>query len=376
MRLKLFVLMFLMLGLASRAFAVNEITIKNAGMSRLISYFGGPLRTSRIEMDGVQLLKQPGVEFQIDLDYKGEPVSLVPRDFEVRGADTAKVRGVNQISLRMQCMQRDLPLVVHVRYHWDPLKIYLQKSIKIEPLKRAAGAIIRRVVIEDLALTPDFEPIPQADAVEDATSTADSGQEGYDSQRLIRDGLPRHAVFNQKKTGIYFFTASLVGREAYGRGRSLTMWESVYVPIENGYETGRATIGAVTGSPELLASRFQEFFSSSYHAGKDRTVASGPRVLVKRSGDADPDMDKAAVLVLDLEEWKPVGRIKSNWTGEADYKAIEQFVSTCDKLRKRNPLATLSLSTTPDMTDALHLLGVADQIEIRNEPEANNLKSP
>lgn len=367
--------MLMVLGFSSRAFAVNEITIKNASMSRLVSYFGGPLRTSKIEVDGVQLLKQPGVEFQIDLDYKGEPVSLVPSDFEVRGADTVKVRGENQISLRMQCMQRDLPLVIYIRYHWDPTKSYLQKSIKIEPYKRAAGAIIRRVVIEDLALTPDFEPILPADPSK-TNPSADSSLAGNDSSGLIRDGLPQHAAFNQKKTGIYFFTASLVGREAYAGGRSLSMWESVYVPLENGYETGRATIGATTGSPELIPRRFSEFLTDTGYSGKGTAPADGPKVHVRRTGDAGGDIEKAAALVLDLEEWNPVGRVKSNWMGQADYQGIEQFVSTCEKLRKRNPLASLILTAAPDLTDALHLLSVADRIEIRNESEANILKSP
>ena len=80
----------ILLAICGTAWAVQEAVIRNAGIARVITDLGGPLRTNRIEANGVQLLQYPGTEFVIDLDYKGQVVSLVPGDFEVKGVETIK----------------------------------------------------------------------------------------------------------------------------------------------------------------------------------------------------------------------------------------------------------------------------------------------
>jgi len=139
--------------------AGEELTIKNVGMSRTISAFGGPLRTTKLEANGVQVIRQPGVEFMIDLDYKGEPVSLAPGDFDIRDVDTIKDGNELRTSIRLQSLYDGIPLIIYLRYHRDPTGSYQQKSITILPCKEAAGAVLRRVILDDQVLKPEYVPV-------------------------------------------------------------------------------------------------------------------------------------------------------------------------------------------------------------------------
>jgi hypothetical protein len=344
----------IVLALSSSAFAVNEYLIKNQGMSRAMSYFGGPLRTNKIDIDGTPLLKQPGVEFQIDIDYKGEPVSLIPGDFEVRNVESASGKGELQASLKMQGKRDGLPILLYVHYHWNPDGTYLQKSIVIPPFKGAPGAVIRRVVIEDLILSPDFEPVSPSPL----TTTADASQ----PDRFTFGGYSGRAVYNQKaRKGVFFFTASLFGKES-AVGRSLTMWEDVYAPLENGYESGRATIGTGNGSPEVLFKRSREFLWNGFCVAKGRPAAGTETAVTVHPGDTLKDT--TGVLSLDLNEWKLANALSPGWSKQADYQAANDFITTCDKLRKSNPGAVIRLIApkNPEL-DLTHALGVVDQIE-------------
>jgi len=328
---------FLLLVLCGSADAAqDEFVIKNAGVARTISAFGGPLRTVKLEANGVQVIRQPGVEFIIDLDYKGEAVSLAPADFEIREVDTVKLGTELRTTLRLQCIREEIPLVMRLRYHSDPTGWYQQKSIEIEPCKKAAGAILRRIILDDQVLKPDYVPVMPAPRAADPVGTADPGSAG----RFVFDVPSSFAVIDRAAgRGLFFFVTSLVGKEGVGRSGSVRMWEEMYVPLEQGYETGRATIGAVKGPAELLFKRFREFVWDNYCVARKRPMpAEGDRVAWDKAdilaGKLPEPVQggKARILVLQSDQWP----VESPGKDESSYSALAACIDACGRLRETN----------------------------------------
>lgn len=231
----------------------EELTIKNAAVSRTISWFDGPLRTIKLEAGGYQAIREAGVEFLIDLDVKGQPVTLSPSDFEIRGISTDKIDQESQVSLNLHCLKEGYPLHIYLRYHSTPGASYLQKSITIVPCKQPRGAVLRRVTLEYCGLKPELLPVSFA---ESETTSSDS---------LVFGRVSTFGVLDAKAgKGLFFFITSASGVESYSPGRGLMVLENTSTPLEQGYQTGRATIGLASGSPEDLYRQFRQFVWRSY----------------------------------------------------------------------------------------------------------------
>ncbi|MGC8861714.1 MAG: hypothetical protein ACP5R5_02950 [Armatimonadota bacterium] len=315
--------------------AQDEFVIKNAGITRTISAVGGPLRTTKLEANGVQVIRQPGVEFIIDIDYKGEPISLTPADFEVRGVDEIKIGAELCTTIRLQCVREEIPLVMSLRYHRDPVAAFQQKSIEIEPCKKPPGAILRRIILDDQVLKPEYVPVvPVPREVASGGETA-----GTSSARRFVFGAPSSfAVIDRiGGRGMFFFVTSVVGKEGAGRTGSARMWEEIYVPLDQGYQTGRATIGAVNGPPEILFKRFREFLWQNYCAARKKPLPKDARrvewtredVLAGKIPDRS-DGNSPRVLVLRGDDWA----VGSPGKDEASFAAISACIDVCRNVRE------------------------------------------
>jgi hypothetical protein len=245
--------LLLVAALAAQAAPREELTIRNAALSRTISWFDGPLRTTKLEAGGYQAIRQVGVEFLIDLDVKGQPVTLSPSDFEIRGISTDKIDQESRVSLNMHCLKEGYPLQIYLKYHSIPGAGYLQKSIRIVPCKQPQGAVLRRVTLEYCGLKPELLPVSFA---ESDTPSSDS---------LVFGPVSTFGAFDAKAgKGLFFFITSATGVENYSPGRGLMMAENASTPLEQGYQTGRATIGLANGSPEDLYRQFRQFVWRNY----------------------------------------------------------------------------------------------------------------
>jgi hypothetical protein len=272
----------------------QEITIKNAFVSRTISWFAGPLRTTNIEMNGVRMLDGVGVEFLIDLDYKGEPLTLSPSDFEIRNIDTIKIGQESQVVIDLHCLNKDLPLHVYLKYHYAPGMPYMQKSLKIAPCKEAVGAMLRQVTLEYCKFKREFLPVTKLESAqtqgfqpergkqsETLNNQSDVGKQSDINEQLdilntrfaimsetkkLGLGLrSEFGVFDPKSNkGAFFFVVSATGAESYDLRRGLVMTDNASLPLEKGFETGRATIGAVVGSIDDLYKQFRRFLWRNY----------------------------------------------------------------------------------------------------------------
>lgn len=282
------------LTVAVEAAGSQELTIKSAVVSRTISWFAGPLRTTNIEMNGVRMLDGVGVEFLIDLDYKGEPLTLSPSDFEIRNIDTIKIGQESQVVIDLHCLKKDLPLHVYLKYHYAPGMPYMQKSLKIAPCKEAVGATLRQVTLEYCKFKREFLPVIKLESAQTQSLQAEPGKQSETSSNQSDIGKrsdtnkqpdilsTRFAIMSEAKElglglrsefgvfdpksnkGAFFFVASATGAESYDPWRGLVMTDNASLPLEQGFETGRATIGAVVGSMNDLYKQFRRFLWRNY----------------------------------------------------------------------------------------------------------------
>lgn len=276
--------------------ADDEFVVKTSVLSRTVSDSAGFLKTTRLEAGGTQMLAEPSIEFMLDVDFRNEPLRLVPSDFETRKASSEKLNTETRYSFELRCKRPDLPLQVYVRYAADSTLPYMQKWITFSPCKEARGAILRRVILEDCRLKPDYQPVTPVDRF--------AGKGGEDSQVDLSNTAARfrfdtHADFAaidpKANRGIYFFVGSLHGQQVFTTSQRLVMLESMYVPVENGYQTGKAIIGTAAGPPEVLYKRFREFLWDRWCIVRGKRMLAGREMAAELSEQACLEAMRAVI---------------------------------------------------------------------------------
>lgn len=240
---------------AASEFSAN---LRNSGLARTISNAAGILKTTRLEANRAQMLRHPSVEFLIEIEHQGGLTILAPGDFRFHEATAGKRNQEQQRRVELRCIREGFPLVVYVDYYIEPRASYQQKAIVVRPCAQPEGAVLKRIVIEDMSFRSEFAPLAPAEK-------ADGGS-GFG------------AIDPGAKRGVFFFVGSRIGREWYSSRGGLMMWEETDVPLSKGHQTGRATIGAAAGPPETLYERYREFAWNAclaWHGDGDGTNAAG-----------------------------------------------------------------------------------------------------
>ena len=239
--------------------------IKNAALVRTISNASGVLRTTKLEANHRSMLDTPNIEFMLDVNYKGDLVTLVASDFVIKATETEKIGPENRFSVELKCKKEGLPVVIFADYFYRADAPYQQKSIRVMPCTKAQGAILRRIVLDSFQLKKEFCSISPLDRF--------LSKKGDDPKADLTDTKTRFAygqgsnyaaIEPKSGNGVFFFQGSLFGAEGVGPTGSLVMAEETYTPLSVGYRTGRATIGTATGGPELLHKRFREYLWDNY----------------------------------------------------------------------------------------------------------------
>lgn len=216
-----------------------SVVLRNSGLARTISNSAGILKTTKLEANRAQMLDHPSVEFLIEIEHQGGLTILAPSDFRFREASAGKRNQEQRRRVELTCTREGFPLTVYIDYYIEPRASYQQKAIVVRPSAQPEGAVIKRIVIEDMSFRGEFVPL----------APPEGGQGG--------SGLG--AVDPKAGRGVFFFVGSQIGREWYTPRGGLTMWEETDVPLSKGHETGRATIGAAAGPPEVVYERYREF---------------------------------------------------------------------------------------------------------------------
>ncbi len=348
----------LALALALPVLGADELVLKNAALSRTITSFAGPLRTTKLEANGVQMLAAPGVEFLIDIDYKKEPITLTPGDFDIEKTDTAKIGQESQVTIKLRSHRPDVPMVAYLKYHSLPDAPYIQKSLTITPVKELPGAVLRRVTLEYCQLKPEFAPVTPVDRYAGISGGEPKPDLTEPAKRFEFGQRSEFAAIDAKAgKGVFFFVGSLFGRETYSRSGHLVLAEDAFVPLEKGYETSRATIGAVAGPPEVLYKRFRELLWNSY------SVIRG-----KPTG--------ATVLRSDGSEWSEARASESQPAPAKPqlFAVLSRCQAKCEELRKANKDLIIRLSQqAAGQLPYVHLLNAIDQIEFPGSHQEGSL---
>ena len=273
-------------GLCAPSFAEDEIVFKNAGLTRTVSGAAGIIKTTKIEAAGAHMLDGPSVEFMLEIEHKGARITLVPSDFDIKDTKVLTRDREVQTSIRLDSHYDGIPLTIHLNYFSEPRNQYLQKSIAVTPCKEAADSILKLVVIDDMRLREQFAPCAPIDRIS-VTENGITTDLASLSERFTFDATSNFAAIDRKSNrGLFFFVASPRGREMFSTRRSLVLSEQMDAPLGKGFETARATIGAVTGPPEVLYKRFRDFIRSNYCAA--RRESTGEPVTYAASENDTP----------------------------------------------------------------------------------------
>lgn len=239
MRFLSLVAVILTLAVAGAAWGdFEELPLKNAGLTWVLSSTSNTLATRRIEVGETKLLDQPSVGIMLEILFKGETIALVPSDFEVKSIDTATKNKEQQVNIELRSHYWGLPLLVYVDYWIDPRSQYQQKSINITPCP-VKDAILKRVTIESMHFASAVQPIAPA-----AVGFSNEARSSF------------AAMDSKSARGLCFDLPT--GKAELNRWRSLLFYEDANVPLEKGYTTGRMTIGAVTGKPEAAFKAYRQ----------------------------------------------------------------------------------------------------------------------
>jgi hypothetical protein len=166
------------------------------------------------------------------------------------------------------------------------------------------------------------------------------------------------------------------------------MWENAYVPLAKGYETGRATIGAVTGPPEVLFKRFREFLWENYCAARPSagSGSTGSKWQVRPSEGEPVTMRKSDVLAGKLPDTATQGKARAvelvgdDWLAgsayikEPEFAALTACREACRKLREANRgiIIRLSPESMPP-AEQVHWLGTVDRVVLAGGPGEDGL---
>ena len=76
------------------------------------------------------MLEIPSAEFQLDIEYKGAQVSLVPSDFEVKSVGSAKDGREEQKVYELVSQKQGYPVRIYLHYCCDPKVVYHRCNIE------------------------------------------------------------------------------------------------------------------------------------------------------------------------------------------------------------------------------------------------------
>jgi hypothetical protein len=246
----------------------------------------------------------------LEFDVKGEPVILVPSDFDIQGIQTKEMNRTRRIEISLRCKRDEFPITVSVRYYTNPDQPYVQKDILIKPIKSVRGATLRRVVIEDFVLKPEF---------------------GASSRGFT-------AVNSKSGKGFFFFVASLYGTEQLNTRGGLILAEDVDQPLSAAYETGRVVLGGASGPVAALDDAFKKYIWDDFCVARKSKAPLGTA-------------------------WTEIELDVAN--GKERVKSLAKFLEKCNDARKAHPDQSICavLPRVAQPTD-VHLLAAADAVKI------------
>ena len=264
MRFRIILVFILLFVIASQVFALEEMKLKNMFVSRTISGTVNIFKTSKLEVNGEQILDEPSIEFMIDIESNGKSSTLLPGDFHVMRESNSEQNKIITTTVELYSRDDSFPLMVFVHYYREQKSPYMQKSITIYPCKKPTGVTIKRVTLEYMRLKNMYMPVVPQDRYV-LESEDDAKTVAPDTKNLFSfDGYSNFAAIDPKTSkGIFFLTEPQRAKVIFTPRHFLTITEEANVPLEKGYETAKTTIGVASGSPETIYKQYREYLLNS-----------------------------------------------------------------------------------------------------------------
>lgn len=224
----------------------EAVTIKNAGLARIVSGVSDILKTTDVKVGDYGLLDQPTMEFMIELDYKDEKVILVPTDFKIKSIDRYSKNKIDTFSIELTCQREGLPLTIYVDYVRAPGAVFQQKSITVPPCRQAKGAVMRRVTVEAFKFKDTVQPL----------SVTEAGF-GTDAKSAFAFVEPKSGK------GVCFDFPS--GKILISTNRSVLGVQEIEASVEKGWKSGKFGLSGVWGAPEAAFKAYWQFLIETRH---------------------------------------------------------------------------------------------------------------
>ena len=241
--------------------------IGNGLIARRIHAVAGRVGTTSLVhgVNAEEYLEETNTEFEITIAGEGQSIVLTSKDFELKGHDTTSWDDEKRtLALKLEADLSGKALPVTVFYEVKAGESFLRKWIEVGPCDME-GWVVRSVILESMRLKEQVEGVTpisryprQYDDHEDRVHSEPDKVNAEEPEKRFSFGDYARSIvtFWGYGEGMYFFTESLLGKEAFHRPTGLVMSQRDYMPLSEGLTTGAAVIGAYTGPPEVGFKRY------------------------------------------------------------------------------------------------------------------------
>ncbi|MCL5105596.1 MAG: hypothetical protein M1133_15995 [Armatimonadetes bacterium] len=277
--------------------------IGNASIHRRIHCISGRVGTTSLVnvVNGEEYLDETTSEFEITLSGDGQTAVLDFKDFNVEGYETPNWDdNLRTLRINLSAEVNDVRLDISLFYECGADEDFIRKWIEVHPCE-LDGWAVTNVTLENMRFKEMVEgvtpfsryPRQSANREDDVHGEPDKADTSEPDKRFDYGDLARAVVtYWGYGEGLYFFTESLLGSEAFHRPTGLVMKHRDYVPLTQGLTTGPALIGAYSGPPEIGFKRYTEHLARRWCCIGDKSMpVAWSTWLVKLA-----DYDRAALI--------------------------------------------------------------------------------
>ncbi|MCE5321920.1 alpha-galactosidase [bacterium] len=257
--------------------------IGNGWMQRRVHVISGKIGTTSLvnTLNVEEYLEETKAEFEITITGEGQRVTLDFKDFTFEDCCTPNWSDeLRTVEVLLETEINDVPLAVSVFYEARADADYLRKWVKVHPCK-LDGWTLRSVTLENMKFREMVEGVmPISRYTKTYSNHEDNVHVQPDSVNV--DDPNSSFVFGDTSRavlgywgygeGLYFFTESLTGEEAFNRPTGLVMKHHDCVPLTEGLITGTAIIGGYAGPPEIGFKRYNQHLMDNWCAVRAKSI--------------------------------------------------------------------------------------------------------
>lgn len=258
-----------------------RLTIGNQNLQRVVELGPQGARTTAItnRLTGTNYLASTRTEFRLlvshELAHDDKTAELTSDDFRLSGYNWIKQEeGDQQINFNFEGNFQGAP--VKLVLYYQATKNYIRKWFNVAPFQ-ANLWVIRWATLEDWNATPDMQPLGLFQRYKYAYSACQPKFNEADKDQAVETANPlqrfapadiscQAMVHRNNNEGLFFFQESLFGQEQFRSNGGLGLGNEDFIDLSQpqGFSSGKATLGAWQGAPEIGLKRYNEYLYNEY----------------------------------------------------------------------------------------------------------------